>query len=112
MGVGIYYFYHGFGLKAFEGRHIRNIYNFFSHLQGAIVGTITSYFITMWIGIGKYTVVGVKDYLPTPTSNCGTSINNVTIATTILSSVMTYNMSGLVMDHYNIVTDNSIHPSR
>ena len=24
MGVGIYYFYHGFGLKAFEGRHIRN----------------------------------------------------------------------------------------
>jgi len=26
MGVGIYYFYHGFGLKAFEGRHIRMIY--------------------------------------------------------------------------------------
>jgi len=25
MGVGIYYFYHGFGLKAFEGRHIRII---------------------------------------------------------------------------------------
>ena len=23
MGVGIYYFYHGFGLKAFERRHIR-----------------------------------------------------------------------------------------
>ena len=23
MGVDIYYFYHGFGLKAFEGRHIR-----------------------------------------------------------------------------------------
>ena len=23
MGVGIYYFYHGFGLKAFEGCHIR-----------------------------------------------------------------------------------------
>ena len=22
MDVGIYYFYHGFGLKAFEGRHI------------------------------------------------------------------------------------------
>ena len=85
---------------------------FFSHLQGAIVGTITSYIITMWIGIGKYTVVGVKDYLPTPTSNCSVSINNVTIATTILPSVMTYNMSGLVTDYYNIVTtDNSIHPS-
>ena len=30
MGVGIYYFYHGFGLKAFEGRHIRteNIIHF------------------------------------------------------------------------------------
>ena len=27
MGVGIYYFYHGFGLKAFEGRHIRIVYN-------------------------------------------------------------------------------------
>ena len=25
MGVDIYYFYHGFGLKAFEGRHIRII---------------------------------------------------------------------------------------
>jgi hypothetical protein len=23
MGVGIYYFYHGFGLNVFEGRHIR-----------------------------------------------------------------------------------------
>jgi len=23
MGVGIYYFYHWFGLEAFEGRHIR-----------------------------------------------------------------------------------------
>jgi hypothetical protein len=23
MGVGIYYFYYGYGLKAFEGRHIR-----------------------------------------------------------------------------------------
>ena len=23
MGVDIYYFYHGFGLKAFEGRHFR-----------------------------------------------------------------------------------------
>ena len=28
MGVGIYYFYHGFGLKAFEGRHIRIYYKF------------------------------------------------------------------------------------
>jgi hypothetical protein len=25
MGVDIYYFYHGFGFKAFEGRHIRNV---------------------------------------------------------------------------------------
>ena len=23
MGAGIYYIYHGFGLKAFEGHHIR-----------------------------------------------------------------------------------------
>ena len=27
MGVDIYYFYHGFGLKAFEGHHIRIYYN-------------------------------------------------------------------------------------
>jgi hypothetical protein len=26
MGVGIYYFYHGFGLKVFEGRHTRMSY--------------------------------------------------------------------------------------
>ena len=26
MGVGIYYFYHGFGFKAFEGRHIRILF--------------------------------------------------------------------------------------
>ena len=36
MGVDIYYFYHGFGLQAFEGRHIRipNIQcNFFLFLS-------------------------------------------------------------------------------
>ena len=27
MGVDIYFFYHGFGLKAFEGRHIIIISN-------------------------------------------------------------------------------------
>jgi hypothetical protein len=26
MGVDTYYFYHGFGLKAFEGRHIIIVY--------------------------------------------------------------------------------------
>ena len=31
MGVGIYYFYHGFGLKAFEGRHIRIEFKIYSH---------------------------------------------------------------------------------
>jgi len=29
MGVDIYYFYHGFRLKAFEGRHIRIVYNLY-----------------------------------------------------------------------------------
>ena len=35
MGVGIYYFYHGFGLEAFEGRHIRIIFilNFFIQIK-------------------------------------------------------------------------------
>ena len=31
MGVDIYYFYHGFGIKAFEGRHIRIDKNFFKY---------------------------------------------------------------------------------
>jgi len=33
MGVGIYYFYHGFGLEAFEGRHIRIIFIFKFFIQ-------------------------------------------------------------------------------
>ena len=32
MGVGIYYFYHGFGLKEFEGRHIRIQNRHYHHL--------------------------------------------------------------------------------
>jgi len=35
MAVGIYYFYHGFGLKAFEGRHIRIDYILSGSLQAS-----------------------------------------------------------------------------
>ena len=35
MGVDIYYSYHGFGLKAFEGRH--NIINYKSSRNGNII---------------------------------------------------------------------------
>ena len=33
MGVDIYYFYHGFGLKAFEGRHIRMLVFLYFYLR-------------------------------------------------------------------------------
>ena len=33
MGVDIYYFYHGFGLKAFEGRHIRMLVFLYIYLR-------------------------------------------------------------------------------
>ena len=42
MGVGIYYFYHGYGLKAFEGRHIRFsilIFRFWAYLMKIIPET-------------------------------------------------------------------------
>jgi hypothetical protein len=35
MGVGIYYFYHGFGLQAFEGRHIRILFYAQCQLQSS-----------------------------------------------------------------------------
>ena len=56
MGVGIYYFYHGFGLKAVEGRHIRIMYILYSnvstrpggHRDRMIVGFITTYAISAY----------------------------------------------------------------
>ena len=44
MGVGIYYFYHGFGLEAFEGRHIR----------------ITCFSMLMYIYIGMFCTTNKK----------------------------------------------------
>jgi hypothetical protein len=42
MGVGTYYFYYGYGLKAFEGRHIRIsilIFRFWAYLMKVIPET-------------------------------------------------------------------------
>lgn len=82
--------------------------------KGAIVGTITSYIITMWIGIGKYTIIGVKDHLPTPVANCSVPMNviltvtNVTMVTSTLPASFTYNSSGLMTD-FNIHSLNNTH---
>ncbi|VDI64208.1 Hypothetical predicted protein [Mytilus galloprovincialis] len=45
--------------------------------KGAVAGSLSSYVITMWVGIGKYTVVGIKENLPFPNSTCENSnLNN------------------------------------
>ncbi|CAC5426793.1 SLC5A6 [Mytilus coruscus] len=83
--------------------------------QGAIVGTITAYIVSMWIGIGKYTVVGVKDTLPSPVYNCSiyhVYMDNVSIASstnvtmTTMSSIVAYNTSGL-LTNYSMFIPNS-----
>ena len=43
MGVDIYYFYHGFGLKAFEGRHNRIVYILLTPLNDGV--SLRVYFI-------------------------------------------------------------------
>ncbi|XP_052084212.1 sodium-coupled monocarboxylate transporter 1-like [Mytilus californianus] len=80
--------------------------------QGAIVGTITAYIVSMWIGIGKYTVVGVKDTLPSPVYNCSIYMYNVSIASstnvtmTTMSSIVAYNTSGM-LTNYSMLVPNS-----
>ncbi|XP_076089792.1 sodium-coupled monocarboxylate transporter 1-like [Mytilus galloprovincialis] len=80
--------------------------------KGAIVGTITAYIATMWISIGKYTVVGVKATLPSPVYNCSVYMDEVTIATTnvtmsMMSSIGTYmyNTSGLLTNYSMVITN-------
>ena len=46
MGVGIYYFYHGFGLEAFEGRHIRIYYNSFTLISFEMGRSKIRHFLT------------------------------------------------------------------
>jgi hypothetical protein len=46
-----------------------------------MAGPLVSYAVMMWIGIGKYTVIGVKEHLPFPTQNCPSDLNLTTSAT-------------------------------
>ncbi|XP_022311982.2 sodium-coupled monocarboxylate transporter 1-like [Crassostrea virginica] len=40
---------------------------------GAIAGPLVSYAVMMWIGIAKYSVIGVKDTLEFPTGSCASN---------------------------------------
>ncbi|CAG2233009.1 SLC5A8_12 [Mytilus edulis] len=80
--------------------------------KGAIVGTITAYIATMWLSIGKYTVVGIKETLPSPVYNCSIYMDEVTIATTnvtmtTMSSIGTYmySTSGLLTNYSMFITN-------
>lgn len=66
----------------------------------------------MWLSIGKYTVVGVKETLPSPVYNCSVYMDDVTIATTnvtmtTMSSIGTYmyNASGLLTNYSMFITN-------
>lgn len=46
-----------------------------------MVGPLVSYAVMMWIGISKYTVLGVKDTLDFPTHSCPSNLNLTTFVT-------------------------------
>lgn len=45
---------------------------------GAMVGPLVSYAVMMWIGISKYSILGVKDTLDFPTHSCPSNLNLTT----------------------------------
>lgn len=46
-----------------------------------MVGPLVSYAVMMWIGISKYSVLGVKDTLDFPTHSCPSNLNLTTFVT-------------------------------
>lgn len=46
-----------------------------------MVGPLVSYAVMMWIGISKYSVLGVKDTLDFPTHSCPSNLNLTTFLT-------------------------------
>ncbi|OWF48529.1 sodium-coupled monocarboxylate transporter 1-like [Mizuhopecten yessoensis] len=56
---------------------------------GAITGSVLSYILMMWIGIGKYTIVGEPLVLDFPTSSCNLGNSNMTTA--LLTTMSTIN---------------------
>lgn len=43
-----------------------------------MVGPLVSYAVMMWIGISKYSILGVKDTLDFPTHSCPSNLNLTT----------------------------------
>ncbi|CAC5390249.1 SLC5A8_12 [Mytilus coruscus] len=68
--------------------------------KGAVAGSLTSYVITMWVGIGKYTVVGIKETLPFPNSTCGNSNHNNT--DNIYSTMLPFNITDHTSEYITV----------
>ncbi|XP_056002478.1 sodium-coupled monocarboxylate transporter 1-like [Ostrea edulis] len=59
---------------------------------GAMAGPLVSYAVMMWIGIGKYTVIGVKEELQFPTQNCSSDLNLTTPVTLVNLGIHNYSV--------------------
>lgn len=55
-----------------------------------MVGPLVSYAVMMWIGISKYSVLGVKDTLDFPTHSCPSNLN---LTTFVVSGVHNYSVN-------------------
>lgn len=53
------------------------------------MGPLVSYAVMMWIGISKYSVLGVKDTLDFPTHSCPSNLN---LTTSMTSGVYNYSI--------------------
>ncbi|XP_061190249.1 sodium-coupled monocarboxylate transporter 1-like [Saccostrea echinata] len=60
---------------------------------GAMVGPLVSYAVMMWIGIGKYSVIGVKEKLDFPSETCSANLN-LTPPTTFMTPMIQDNLTG------------------
>ncbi|CAG2239125.1 SLC5A6 [Mytilus edulis] len=68
--------------------------------KGAVAGSLSSYVITMWVGIGKYTVVGIKENLPFPNSTCENSNHNNTDK--INSTMLPFNTTDHTGEYFTV----------
>ncbi|XP_076114586.1 sodium-coupled monocarboxylate transporter 1-like [Mytilus galloprovincialis] len=67
--------------------------------KGAVAGSLSSYVITMWVGIGKYTVVGIKENLPFPNSTCESSNHNTD---KIYSTMLPFNTTDHTGEYFTV----------
>ncbi|XP_061170771.1 sodium-coupled monocarboxylate transporter 1-like isoform X2 [Saccostrea echinata] len=59
---------------------------------GAMVGPLVSYAVMMWIGIAKYSVIGVKEKLDFPTETCAANLNLTTPMTSVNLNMLNYSI--------------------